>query len=34
MVINVKPTKQLSNLEIENKARGLGMEYPVDFKFK
>ena len=34
MVINVKPSKQVSDLEIENRARGLGMEYPIDFKFK
>ena len=34
MAISVKPSKQISNLEIENRARGLGMEYPSEFKFK
>jgi len=34
MSINVKPSKQVSDLEIENRARGLGMDYPSDFKFK
>ena len=34
MGASVKPSKQISNLEIENRARGLGMDYPGDFKFK
>ena len=34
MVVNVKPSKPISNLEIENRARGLGMDFPGDFKFK
>lgn len=34
MAISVKTSKPVSNVEIENRARGLGMEYPGDFKFK
>ena len=34
MAISVKPAKNITNLEIENRARGIGMEYPSDFKFK
>jgi len=34
MGISAKPSKPISNLEIENRARGLGMDYPGEFKFK
>lgn len=34
MLIGVGPNKKMSNAEIENKARGLGMDYPSEFKFK
>ena len=34
MVTSTKPSKPVSDLEIENRARGLGMEYPSEFKFK
>jgi len=32
--ISERPSKNITNLEIENRARGIGMEYPSDFKFK
>jgi hypothetical protein len=34
MTIEFKPTKQISDAEVENRARGLGMQYPSEFKFK
>ncbi len=34
MIITAGPTKQMTDAQVENRARGLGMDFPSEFKFK